>query len=64
VFLLSCGAGTIPLPTETSIITNGCESINLYPTNNEQWSSLCFCTETDEEFTQCIDDWVVWNKHS
>lgn len=65
MLMLSCGTDPKSVPTETSPVTNGCESINWYPTSDEQWSSLCYCIETDEAFTQCIDDWASWhrNKH-
>ena len=59
MLMFSCAAGTTSSTrTETSFITTGCESINLYPTNDEEWSALCYCSETEELFTKCIDNWA------
>lgn len=61
LFLLSC-SHRVPGVTETYL--NGCESIDTTPDNNEEWSAKCYCTETDPEFGDCINDWADWNKHN
>lgn len=62
LLMLSCAGSRLkPEPTETYL--NGCESINVTPTNHEDWSALCYCTETDKEFSDCIGSWTDWNKH-
>lgn len=60
--MLSCSHWPL-VPGTTETYLNGCESIDVTPDDNEEWSAFCYCTGTNESFGQCIDDWADWNKH-
>lgn len=48
----------------TQTYMDSCVGIDTTPDDNEEWSAFCYCQETEEDFTKCIDDWYKWNRQN
>lgn len=65
LLMLSCSTGPLKrnlVVTKTPEL-GGCESISEAPITDSEWSTLCYCTSTDEEFSRCIDNWTEWHNN-